>query len=122
MLRDYPTYINDIKIPAADSWQESYGTVESVNTTEAGTDVVVLVRSGKLSVSASYSCSSDGAALLASFRDAEPLTVSMYDIGEQGYKARQMRMRNFSAERVEDSGNTPGTVGLWRVSFNLEEY
>lgn len=122
MLRDYPVKINGTKIPEAEKWDESYETVETTNQSEAGTDIVVLVRSDKLTVSCEYNCSSFWAAKFAAFRDAEPLTVQIYDILTGDYSTHTMRMRSFSASSVENSGSTRNTNGLWTVSFELKDY
>lgn len=122
MLKDYPVYINDTKLPEYEKWEEDYGTIETVNQTEAGTDQVTTERYGKLSVSAQYNCSSGWAARFATFRDMRPIMVKIYDIAEQEYRQRKMRLRNFHVVPVKGSQRTPGTEGLYQISFDLEEY
>ena len=122
MLKDYPLYFGDEKIPFPKRWEEQYDTIETVNQTEAGTDQVLVVRYGKLTVSAQFNCSSRWAAKFASYRDAGPLQVKGYDIKAQDYEVRTMRIRDFHSALVEDSKSTPGTTGLYTITFSLEEY
>ena len=51
---------------------------------------------------------------------AEPVII--YDLKEQGYKIRTMRMRNFKSGPEKNSEKTRGTNGLYTVSFDLEEF
>ena len=122
MLSEYPIYFDDTKLFSPASWDESYAVVESTNQTEAGTDQVIVTRYDKLSVSASFQCSSRWAATFAAFRDKDSIAVKLYDLKEQGYKIRTMRMRNFKSGPEKNSEKTRGTNGLYTVSFDLQEF
>jgi hypothetical protein len=122
MLSEYPIYFDDTKLFSPASWEESFAVVESTNQTEAGTDQVIVTRYDKLSVSASFQCSSRWAAKFAEFRDKDSIQVKLYDLKTQDYKTRMMRMRNFKPGLEEHSEKTKGTNGLYTVSFDLEEF
>jgi hypothetical protein len=122
MLSNYPIYFDETKLFTPESWEESYAVVESTNQTEAGTDQVIVTRYDKLSVSASFQCSSRWAATFAAFRDKDSIAVKLYDLKEQGYKTRTMRMRNFKTGPEKNSEKTKGTNGLYTVSFDLQEF
>ena len=122
MLNEYPIYFDDTKIFTPENWQESYDVVENTNQTEAGTDQVIVVRYDKLSVSASFHCSSRWAAKFAEFRDKNSIAVKLYDLKTQDYKTRTMRMRNFKSEPEKNSEKTKNTNGLYTVSFDLQEF
>ena len=122
MLSDYPIYFDDVKLFTPESWEESYTVVESTNQTEAGTDQVIVTRYDKLSVSASFQCSSRWAATFAAFRDKDSIAVKLYDLKTQDYKTRTMRIRNFKTAPEKNSEKTKGTNGLYTVSFDLEEF
>lgn len=122
MRKDYPVKFNSEEIPEPVKWDEDYTNVETVITTEAGTDVVIVARYGKLSVSAQFNCSSRWAAKFAAYRDKGAITVELYDIKTGGYGLRKMRIREFKASIVEHSHRTAGTNGLYKISFALEEY
>lgn len=122
MLQTYPIKINDTAIPNPDSYDESSEVVESVNQSEAGTDIVLLTRRDKLSASLSFKASSHLAKTLATYRDTEPLSVQIYDNKSAAYKTRSMRIRNYRSSLVEDSWKTVNTNGLYQISFDLVEY
>jgi hypothetical protein len=122
MLNEYPIYFDDTKLFTPESWEESYSVIENTNQTEAGTDQVIVTRYDKLSVSASFKCSSRWAAKFAEFRDKDSIQVKLYDLKTQDYKTRTMRIRNFKTGPEKNSEKTKGTNGLYTVSFDLQEF
>lgn len=108
MLRLYPTYFNDIQILFPVSWNESSNVVENVSTSEAGTDMVSVTRYDKLSVSASYKCTSGWVKMFKTFALLPYITVRMYDIMEEDYVERDMRLRNFTNKLVKKSEDIGG--------------
>ena len=121
-LNDYPIKFDGEAIFMPDSWSEDSGTVESVNETEAGTDQVIVTRYDKLTASASFSCTSRWAKKFKAYSKKDSIAVSLYDFETEGYKVRQMRIRDFKASLVDNSARTPGTMGLWKISFSLVEF
>ena len=122
-LNSYPTMINGTSIPVPVFWKEDPQVVESEATTEAGTDVVDVWRVDKLLVTASYDVTSTWLANFKTWsKETTALTVKIYDATENNYVTRYMRMRNFSQEVVKNSDRTNGTIGLWRISFDLIEF
>lgn len=122
MLSEYPIYFDDIKLFTPEKWEESYEVIETTNQTEAGTDQVIVTRHDKLSVSASFNCSSIWAAKFATFRDQDSISVKIYDLKDQEYKTRIMRMRSFKTGPEKNSEKVKGTNGLYVVSFELAEF
>lgn len=122
MLKDYPVKFNSEEIPEPVKWEEDYSNEETVIKTEAGTDVVIVTRYGKLSVTTQFNCSSRWAAKFAGYRDKGEITVELYDIKTGGYGLRKMRIREFKSSIVKNSHRTVGTNGLYEISFILEEY
>lgn len=122
-LNTYPVQINNTDLPMAISWNETAEVVENANTTEAGTDIVDILRVDKLTVNASFNVSS---AWLSTFKtwanDTSKLTVKIYDSVTSGYLTRYMRIRNFNYTLVENSDKNNGTIGLWTVTFDLIEF
>ena len=122
MLKEYPIRFDGESLFTPSSWEEESEVVESVNETEAGTDQVIVTRYDKLSVSASFQCSSAWAGKLKAYSKRDSVTVSLYDIETHAYKNRSMRLRSFKAAPVENSEGNRGTDGPWTVSFKLEEF
>lgn len=123
-LKSYPESINNVDLPnEPTSWSVRRDVVENVGTTEAGTDVVDIMRVGKITITASYNVSSDWLVQFESWSDeTSPLTVKLYDPATSAYITKNMRMRNFTSDYVAHSKNTSGTLGLYVVSFDLIEF
>ena len=122
MLKNYPIKFDGVAIFTPSSWEEESSVVENVNETEAGTDQIIVTRYDKLSVSASFQCSSAWAGRFKAYSKQSEITVSLYDIETHAYKNRSMRLRSFKAAPVEHSEKNSGTDGLWTVSFTLQEF
>lgn len=122
-LNTYPVQINGTNLPVATMWNENSETVENAYTTEAGTDVVDVMRYDKLTVNASYDVSSTW---LKTFKDwstsSSKLTVKIYDPSTNGYVTRYMRIRNFVSNLLQHSDRTADTIGLWTITFDLIEF
>jgi len=122
-LNDYPIKINNVALPVPSEWNETSETMENVNTTEAGTDIVDVMRTDKLTVNASFDVSST---MLGTFKgwanSTSALKVKIYDPFTDAYVERDMRIRNFISTLVRYSDKTSGTVGLWTVTFDLIEF
>mgnify|MGYP007122090312 FL=1 len=122
-FNDFPIKINNTDLPVPTDWNEFAEVVEVANTTEAGTDIVDLMRVDKLTVNATFDVSSTW---LATFKgwanDTSKLTVKIYDSVSSAYVTRYMRIRNFNYSLVRYSDKTSGTVGLWTVTFDLIEF
>lgn len=120
---DYPIQINSTSLPVPKVWNETPEVVENASTTEAGTDIVDVLRVDKLTVNASFDCSSTWLANFKGWSKAtSKLTVKIYDAVTNNYVTRYMRMRNFSNSFVENSDKNSGTYGLWNVTFDLIEF
>lgn len=120
-LKDFPTLFDNVAMPFPNSWTENFDVVESVQTSEAGTDIVQVVRYDKLRISASYNCLSDQVKIFKGYSNQETIEVSVYDQIEEGYATHTMRMRDFSVSYVKDSQDFTVTKGIWKVSFSLLE-
>ena len=120
-LKDFPTLFDNVAMPFPNSWTETSDVVESVQTSEAGTDIIQVTRYDKLKISASYGCLSDQVKVFKAYSKQSTISVSIYDQIAETYVTRTMRMRNFSANYVKDSQDLTVTKGVWKVSFNLLE-
>ena len=122
-LNDFPTKINNTPIPVPIEWSENSEVVENAMTTEAGTDVVDVLRVDKLTVTASFDVSSSWLATFKGWANStSALAVKIYDPVTDAYVERSMRIRNFISNLVQNSDNTSGTIGLWNVTLDLIEF
>ena len=122
-LNDYPVKINNTPIPVPIEWSENSSVVENAMTTEAGTDVVDVLRVDKLTVTASFDVSSSWLATFKGWANStSALAVKIYDPVTDAYVERSMRIRNFGSNLVPNSDNTSGTIGLYNLTFDLIEF
>lgn len=106
------------------SWKESYETVENVNLSEAGTDIVNVTRYGKLSVSASLKCTRTVAKQLKGYSNEPYIYVALYDVVSAGYVKHKVRFRDFKISPINKSWElteNPYSDGIYEVSFSLKE-
>lgn len=123
MYADYPIYFDDVKIPMPQSgWSESSNVVENTEMSEGGTDMLDIIRMDKLSIAVSTSCFSDVAKIYEQFSKKPNITVKFYDIMNETYQERLMRMRSFSKTYRKDTDKIEATNGIWDISFTLEEF
>lgn len=123
----YPILFDNTEMLSPHSWVETSEVIETVNQTEAGTDQVDVTRFDKLKISVSYAVAeSDSgeiwAKTLKGFSKQNSITVKRYDILNQGYEERTMRMRDFSATLKPKSDLLPSVNGVWEISFTLIQF
>ena len=122
ILKDYPIKINNTAIPFSGSMNEKYDTIENVNVSEAGTDIVQTQRNAKLTLAISYKILSSWISQFETwYEDNTYKTVSIFNLGTGAYKDRLMRMRNYKKKLVKHSEDLAATTGIWEVSFDLIE-
>ena len=122
MIKDFPIRINNISMPFLSTLAESYEHIETVNQSEAGTDIVQVNRNKKLTVTFGGTVTSDVAKRFDSLTES-PLayTVQMYDLNTNGYKTRQMRIRDYTKSLVPGSQDLKAVNGVWRLSIKFLE-
>lgn len=123
----YPIMFDDTQILSPSEWNETSNVVETVNVTEAGTDNVEVTRYDKLTISAKFKVAEatnvgEWAKVFKEFSKKPSFTLKRYDILEQGYEQRTVRMRDFTAELMAKSDLLPSINGIWNISFMLIEF
>lgn len=114
--------LGGVTLPKPEQWDESYSWVENVNTSEAGTDLVNIVRSNKLSVSVQFNCTSRLYSKLYNLSQQPYLFLQSYDPLTNTTGIRKVRIRDFSASFQKNSDNIGFTTGMWVVGFSLTEF
>lgn len=121
-LSEHPILFDGSAVPWPQSWAEDNAPVESVFQTEGGTDQIIIKRRNKATIAWASNCNSALKARYEAYRDQNSIAVSTWNPSANAYTVRQMRMRGWKAEMVKDSDRTARTMGLWVVSFTLEEF
>lgn len=123
LKEDYPIYFDDTELSIRHRvWSLAYSNLTSENRTEAGTDDVEYIRFGKTGIRAQFRCTDTWTAIFASFSGKPSINVKYYDVEEDGYITKVMRMTNFSIAEVYNSDSLEVTNGIYDISFNLEEF
>jgi hypothetical protein len=121
MLADYPTFFNEDEILNPTEWNEDYGVVETVNETEAGTDIHAVTRYDKLTVEATYYVTDSWARLFYRYSKEPSFTLKKYSVLLNDYEERTVVLRDFKINRLPKSERIRVSNGLYAVSFSLEE-
>lgn len=100
-----------------DSYKESFSSVDNVNTSEAGTTLRDVTRTGIPSLSVAYKCDGMEKAKLDAFNKASSLTATRYDETEQDDIEWECFMSGYSADLIIETSNTR----MYAVSFKLED-
>lgn len=113
---------NSTHMPWPNSWVENPEKMKNTFTTEAGTEIDLIVREERLSVSVGYVCLDDLLQTLMSFRDMGSFSLTRYNPRTKTNQTKTVRIADFNYELVRKSATLSGQNGVWKVSFNLEEF
>lgn len=116
-----PYLFNETQILYPLTWDETRNVVETVSTSEAGTDIIQIVRKGKLNISASFKVTKEWLKTFQEFSELDTFTLSRYDASLGNYTTHTVRMRSFKAKLIKNSWKLADQEGLWEISFNLLE-
>lgn len=108
--------LNGIAIPNPINNSIQYENVETVNKSEAGTDLVNVSLLGKRSWNLTANCSSYWKKKYEAFGKLTQMVMELE--GE----TIPVRVRLNSADMVENSANVPNTDGLYVVSLTIYEF
>jgi hypothetical protein len=115
MLGNYLTF-NDISFPNPINTSKTSKTLENVNQSEAGTDLVCVIRASKLYWGMSFNLTSAKKEILEQLCQDES-TVMTY-MG----KTYTVRVRNYKEKLVEGSEWLSSIDGLFECSVDVTEY
>lgn len=114
--------LGGVTLPKPIQWDESYEWLENTNRSEAGTDLVNVIRQDKLFVNAQFNCTSRLYHQLYALSQRPYQFLQTYDPLTDATGLRKVRMRDFTASFQQYSDNVPNTIGLWVVGFSLTEF
>ena len=121
-LKTFPIYFDTTELFHPEKWEESFEKVQNVFQSEAGTDIVANVRTGKLHVSAEFRCTDTALATFLGFDAAGSFTLKSYDTATSAYKTRTVRMANLKSTVEIHSDYVTASTGLYTVTFDLIEF
>lgn len=112
----YYLKFNDVEFPNPQPPTMTISTIENVNQSEAGTDLVVVVRSAKRSWSFNFNLSYTKKEVLRTLCTYEKVTMSY--MGNE----YTVRIRDFNEKLVEGSEWVKDIDGLYECSVTVTEY
>lgn len=115
MLGNYLKF-NDVIFPNPIQPKKNSKTLENVASSEAGTDLVVVIRESKLSWNFSFNLSKSKKDILEGLCKDEKTIMSYMG------KTYTVRVRDFDEELVEGSEWLSTVDGLYKVSVKVTEY
>lgn len=122
-LSQFPYIFGQYTIPFPIEFDDSYSDVESVNQSEGGRDIVQNFRHGKMSAEVSFAVADEEWVMkMETLYNASSFSVFVYSPILEGYDERICRMRNFKKKRRKASELLSEIVGVWDISFTLEEF
>lgn len=103
------------------AWSETSNVIESVNTSESGTDIINVVRYDKLTISCEFGCTDAWAKTFKQFSLLDSFTLTRYDVISEAEESRTVRMRNYAQTLLKGSDRLSVSNGLYSITFDLEE-
>ncbi len=100
-----------------DKYTESYKNVDSLNVSEAGTNLRAVIRTAIPTLSVSYKCDAAEKKKLDGFAAASSLTASKWDESSEAVVSWDCFMDSYSADLIVE---TP-TTRFYKVSFKLND-
>lgn len=101
----------------SDKYSEKFSAVDSINTSEAGTTLRSVVRTGIPTLSVSYKCDATEKAKLDTFNKASSLTVKRWSEEASAEITWRAYMDGYSADLIIETSNTR----FYKVSFTLKD-
>lgn len=124
-LSQYPPMFNDTTVSFFPEIENTPKNIEQKHQSESGKDVIQSIRTDKLSATVNLSVANDDWVrfFYGLFIDEDnAVTFKQYSPILQGYETRTIRITNFKYKKVKKSERLPGVVGVWEMSFNIEEF
>lgn len=120
----YPIIMNGEQIPFPDSWDENPKKISNTFETEAGTIRKIITRSSRMGISASFTVTDRWLKKFKALRDLSGFAVRVFDATANGYQQINMFIDDdsFQYSLIMASRYENGTTGLYKLSFDLEEF
>lgn len=120
----YPIIMNGEQIPFPDSWDENPKKISNTFETEAGTIRKIITRSSRMGISASFTVTDRWLKKFKALRDLSGFSVRVFDATANGYQQINMFIDDdsFQYSLITASRYENGTTGLYKLSFDLEEF
>lgn len=122
-LSDYPPMFNGTEVPFFPEIDNTPENVENVNQSEGGRDIIQRIRTDKLSSAVKMSVADKTwvSFFYGLFKGTSSVTFKQYNPLLDDYETRTVRITNFKYKKVKKSEKLTAVMGVWEMSFNIEE-
>lgn len=126
-LNEYPIKFGYKELFKPEKWEIKIDKISNSAVSEDGHDLLNIVRTNKMTVSAEFACTSDWKAFFERvYNTLETFELWQYEPNDQipehgGYNSRTVRMENYSCSVEKLSEYTDQSTGLYNISFDLIE-
>ena len=122
-IKNYPPMFNETTVPFFPEIDVKPQTIQNVNQSEGGRDIVQTIRTDKLSASVKMSVAGDKwVRFFYNLSLADSCTFKQYSPLLQGYSTRTVRIEGFSYKMHKHSEDLTAVSGVWDISFTIEEF
>lgn len=124
VLKSYPPMFNSTTVSFFPEIECSPKNIENVNQSEGGRDIIQRIRTDKLNASVKLTVAGDewDAFFYGLYKDTNAVTFKQYNSTLHGYETRSVRITNFKHKCVKHSEDLSDVIGVWELSFNIEEF
>lgn len=120
----YPTILNGVTYAPFKTWNVKFNDNVTTHETEGGAQEDSVTRRGRRTITASTTCLQALATQIAALEDLDSFTAKFYNIKQNAYVETTVRVApgSMSVNLVEKSAKLGTCLGIYRVSFTLEEF
>ena len=127
-LNEYPIKFGYKTLFKPEKWEQKIEKISNPAVSEDGHDLLNIVRTNKMIISAEFSCTSDWKAFFERvYNTLETFELWQFEpddtdlVNHGGYKSRTVRMEKYNASVEKQSEYTDKSTGLYTVTFELVE-
>ena len=123
-ISQYPPMFGDTTMPFFPVFDNAPKNIENKNQSEGGRDIIQTIRTDKFFASVDLSVADD--AWVSFFYDLyineESVVFKQYSPLLHGYDTRTVRITDFRYHMEKKSEKLEAVAGVWKMSFNIEEF
>lgn len=124
VLKQFPPMFNGTEVPFFPHIDNSPENYEKVHKSEGGKRIIQSIRKDRLSSAVKMKVADDEWVrfFYDLYKNYDSFTFKQYSPLLRDYEERTVTIENFKYSMIDDSEDLEGVVGVWEMSFNIEEF
>ena len=124
VLKNFPPMFNGTTVPFFPVIDNSPEDTQNVHKSEGGRRIVQTIRMDRLSASVKLKVADDAWVrfFMDLWKNYDSFEFKQYSPLLQGYDTRTVCIENFKWKQVKDSEDLGDVIGVWEMSFDIEEF